>query len=161
MVQRQSSGGAGGEAAVVLAALAFAGLMFVVGIVVGRATKHTGGAGRTAAPAASSAAETTTSATTTGTTTAGTTTGGMTSTAAPANAAGKKVFTANCAGCHTLADAGTNGNVGPNLDQAHPPRQLVLNRVTNGKDGMPSFKGQLSPTEIQAVAQYVSQAAGG
>jgi cytochrome c2 len=32
--------------------------------------------------------------------------------------AGKTVFKANCGGCHTLADAGTTGNVGPTLDAA-------------------------------------------
>ena len=31
---------------------------------------------------------------------------------------GKKLFVQACGGCHTLADAGTNGNVGPNLDDA-------------------------------------------
>jgi cbb3-type cytochrome c oxidase subunit III len=73
---------------------------------------------------------------------------------------GKGIFTANCAGCHTLADAGTSGTVGPNLDQAKPPKALVVDRVTNGKGGMPPFKGALSPAEIQAVADYVSSAAG-
>jgi mono/diheme cytochrome c family protein len=32
-------------------------------------------------------------------------------------AKGKQVFAA-CGGCHTLADAGTKGNIGPNLDDA-------------------------------------------
>jgi hypothetical protein len=35
---------------------------------------------------------------------------------------GKKVFTSNCGGCHTLAAAGTNGSVGPNLDDLKPER---------------------------------------
>ena len=75
---------------------------------------------------------------------------------------GKQVFaSAGCTGCHTLADAGSNGNVGPNLDDAKPPKALVLARVTNGQGGMPSFKGQLSDAEIQAVAEYVSSVAGG
>ena len=39
---------------------------------------------------------------------------------------GKEIFTANCGGCHTLADAGTTGTVGPNLDQAKPPKSLVV-----------------------------------
>ena len=74
---------------------------------------------------------------------------------------GKQVFTsAGCSGCHTLADAGSNGNVGPNLDDAKPPKALVVERVTNGMGAMPSFKGQLSEAEIQAVADYVSSAAG-
>ena len=74
---------------------------------------------------------------------------------------GKQVFaSAGCTGCHTLADAGSNGNVGPNLDDAKPPKALVVDRVTNGQGAMPSFKGQLSEAEIQAVADYVSSAAG-
>jgi mono/diheme cytochrome c family protein len=74
---------------------------------------------------------------------------------------GKQVFqTAGCANCHTLADAGSTGNVGPNLDQARPPKSLVLMRVTNGMGAMPSFKGTLSPEQIKAVADYVSSVAG-
>lgn len=76
-------------------------------------------------------------------------------------AAGKGVFaSAGCVGCHTLADAGSNGNVGPNLDEAKPPYDLVVMRVTNGKGVMPSFKGQLSDQQIQDVATYVSSVAG-
>jgi mono/diheme cytochrome c family protein len=76
-------------------------------------------------------------------------------------AAGKQVFdTAGCTSCHTLADAGASGTVGPNLDQAKPPASLVVDRVTNGKGVMPSFKGQLSEQQIQDVAAYVSSAAG-
>jgi len=73
---------------------------------------------------------------------------------------GKDIFTANCGSCHTLADAGTAGTVGPNLDDAKPPRALVVERVTNGKSPMPSFKGTLTDAQIQAVADYVSSAAG-
>jgi len=73
---------------------------------------------------------------------------------------GKSIFQANCASCHTLADAGTTGQVGPNLDDARPPKDLVVDRVTNGQGGMPSFKGSLDEQQIQAVADYVSSAAG-
>jgi mono/diheme cytochrome c family protein len=73
---------------------------------------------------------------------------------------GKSIFTATCGGCHTLADAGTTGTVGPNLDQAKPPKSLVINRVTNGKGQMPSFKDSLDRAQIEAVAEYVSTAAG-
>ena len=31
---------------------------------------------------------------------------------------GQQLFTQNCAACHTLAAAGTNGTIGPNLDNA-------------------------------------------
>jgi mono/diheme cytochrome c family protein len=76
-------------------------------------------------------------------------------------AAGKEVFaSAGCTGCHTLADAGATGNVGPNLDEAKPSHELVVDRVTNGAGPMPSFKGQLSETQIQDVAAYVSSVAG-
>jgi len=73
---------------------------------------------------------------------------------------GKSIFTANCGSCHTLADAGTNGKVGPNLDDAKPPKELVIQRVTNGQGVMPSFKDSLDEQQIQAVADYVSSAAG-
>jgi mono/diheme cytochrome c family protein len=75
--------------------------------------------------------------------------------------AGKAVFaSAGCGGCHALAAAGTNGAVGPNLDRAKPAYALVLARVTKGKGGMPSFKGQLTPRQIQDVAAYVANSAG-
>jgi mono/diheme cytochrome c family protein len=76
-------------------------------------------------------------------------------------AAGKKVFaSAGCGACHTLADAGTNGNVGPNLDDLKPNVQTVSKQVVNGGSGMPPFKGQLTPQQIEAVAKYVAGVAG-
>jgi uncharacterized membrane protein len=77
------------------------------------------------------------------------------------NAAGRQVFaTAGCESCHTLAEAGAQGAVGPNLDQAKPSRELVVQFVTNGQGGMPSFSGRLSTQEIADVADYVSGVAG-
>jgi sulfite dehydrogenase len=77
-------------------------------------------------------------------------------------AAGKAVFdSAGCAGCHTLADAGASGAVGQNLDDAQPPHELVIDRVTNGAGAMPSFADQLSEQQIQDVAAYVVQATSG
>src|SRR5215208_2302026 len=71
-------------------------------------------------------------------------------------AAGKKIFaSAGCTGCHTLEAAGSSGNVGPNLDQAKPDRDLIHERVTNGKGPMPPFKGQLSERQIADVAEFV------
>jgi mono/diheme cytochrome c family protein len=96
--------------------------------------------------------------TTTETTTTPTTTGGGGSDLV---AQGKSVFEkAGCASCHTLKDAGATGTVGPNLDEAKPSKDLVVERVTNGKPPMPAFKGQLSDQEIDAVATYVSTVAG-
>jgi mono/diheme cytochrome c family protein len=76
-------------------------------------------------------------------------------------AAGKSVFeSAGCATCHTLADAGASGTVGPDLDEAKPDATLVVDRVTNGQGAMPSFKDQLSEQQIADVAAYVSSVAG-
>jgi cytochrome c6 len=76
--------------------------------------------------------------------------------------AGKKVFlSAGCSGCHTLQDAGSTGNVGPNLDQAHPGLSLAVERVTKGAGAMPSFKGQLSDKQIADVTAYVVKSTGG
>ena len=75
--------------------------------------------------------------------------------------AGKSVYaSAGCGGCHTLSDAGSNGTVGPNLDDAKPSFQLAVERVTLGKSPMPAFKGQLKDQQIADVAQYVSTVAG-
>ena len=78
-------------------------------------------------------------------------------------AAGKDIFlnVAGCGSCHTLADAGTTGAVGPNLDDAQPDHDLVVDRVTNGAGVMPSFQGTLSEQQIQDVAAYVVQATSG
>ena len=78
----------------------------------------------------------------------------------PAPTDGKSIFVANCGSCHTLADAGTAGAIGPNLDQAKPSKELVVDRVTNGMGAMPSFKDSLDAGQIQAVAEYVSSTAG-
>jgi mono/diheme cytochrome c family protein len=76
-------------------------------------------------------------------------------------AAGEEVFaSAGCGSCHTLADAGASGTIGPNLDDAKPSFELAVERVTNGQGVMPSFADQLSGEQIRDVAAYVSQAAG-
>lgn len=75
---------------------------------------------------------------------------------------GKSLFASSgCGGCHTLADAGSSGTVGPNLDEAKPTKELAVDRVTNGRGGMPAFGGDLTDAQIDAVASYVSDSAGG
>jgi mono/diheme cytochrome c family protein len=76
--------------------------------------------------------------------------------------AGKAIFTgaSGCTGCHTLADAGSSGTVGPNLDDAKPSFDLAFDRVTNGQGGMPSFKTSLTDQQRADVAAYVSSVAG-
>jgi mono/diheme cytochrome c family protein len=75
--------------------------------------------------------------------------------------AGKVIFQTNCGSCHTLADAGTTGTIGPNLDDAQPDEALVVERVTNGMGVMPPFEGVLTEQQITDVAAYVSAVAGG
>jgi len=75
-------------------------------------------------------------------------------------AAGEGTFDTTCSSCHTLAAAGTNGNVGPNLDELEPSDSLVEKQVTNGGGGMPAFGGSLSKEEIKNVAEFVSHWAG-
>lgn len=77
-------------------------------------------------------------------------------------AAGAEVFaSAGCGTCHTLADAGSSGTIGPSLDDSKPSFDLVVDRVTNGRGAMPPFAGQLSEEQIQDVAAYVVQATSG
>jgi mono/diheme cytochrome c family protein len=67
----------------------------------------------------------------------------------------KALFTSNCAGCHTFAAAGTNGKVGPNLDQISLTADRIAEQIRNGGGGMPPFQGQLTDQQIQALAKYV------
>ena len=82
---------------------------------------------------------------------------------------GQKLFQAKCSGCHTLAAAGTNGSVGPNLDDAfRADRQqgfkqstienVVLVQIRQPAPPMPKnlVKGQ----DAQDVAAYVAAVAG-
>ena len=70
---------------------------------------------------------------------------------------GAAVFSdAACGSCHTLEAAGSTGSVGPNLDDASPSFDEVVQKVKSGGGGMPSFEGQLSEQEIRDVASFVS-----
>ena len=71
---------------------------------------------------------------------------------------GKEVFLnqGTCATCHTLADAQSDGMIGPNLNEIRPMKDQVLSSVTRGIGVMPAFEGILSSEEIEAVSHYVS-----
>jgi mono/diheme cytochrome c family protein len=107
-------------------------------------------------PAASTPA-TTSSSTTTGTASTGstTTTGGGTPAYPPS---AKAKFAATCGGCHTLANAGTHGTVGPNLDGLKPNLATVEHQIANGGGVMPA--GLLKGQDLKDVAEYVSSVAG-
>jgi len=83
---------------------------------------------------------------------------------------GKDLFVTNCGACHTLAKAGTDGVIGPNLDELLAPpsasapnpstiKPRVLSAINNGVGGrMP--KGVVSGAQADQVATFVSQVAG-
>jgi sulfite dehydrogenase len=76
-------------------------------------------------------------------------------------AIGKKLFSGAvppCGICHTLKDAGSEGAIGPILDELKPNQLRVINALNNGIGAMPSFKEKLSPEDIKAIAIYVSKA---
>ncbi|MEP6608691.1 MAG: cytochrome c [Burkholderiaceae bacterium] len=64
-----------------------------------------------------------------------------------------------CAVCHTLADAGASGAVGPSLDELKPDADRVLKAVKAGFGQMPAFP-QLSDEQLQTLARYVARASG-
>ena len=62
---------------------------------------------------------------------------------------------AQCGACHTLNAAGSDGQIGPNLDALKPLEATTINAVTNGIGVMPSWDNILTKDEIEAVAYYV------
>lgn len=77
---------------------------------------------------------------------------------------GKKLFTQNavppCAVCHTLKHAGTDGAIGPVLDEVKPDAARVERALRNGIGQMPSFSTSLTEEQIKLLAKYVSEVAG-
>jgi mono/diheme cytochrome c family protein len=93
--------------------------------------------------------------------------------AGAADAEGMPVFVeAGCGGCHTLADAGSTGQIGPELDQVLPGQsadQVKTSIVDPGAkisegfaDGtMPAnYAEQFTDAELDALAAYLSAVAG-
>ena len=72
---------------------------------------------------------------------------------------GKEIFLekGNCAQCHALSDAGSNADIGPNLNLIKPDLGRVVMAVTNGIGVMPAYEGILTSEEIEAVSFYVSE----
>ena len=59
---------------------------------------------------------------------------------------GKDIFVnkAVCSTCHILNDAGSDGQIGPNLNVIRPNKMTVINVVTNGIGVMPGYEDQLT-----------------
>lgn len=79
-------------------------------------------------------------------------------------ALGKMLFTAGavpaCALCHTLKDAGSEGAIGPVLDDLKPSASRVSKALYDGLGAMPSFRATLTEAQIEALSFYVSRASG-
>jgi len=127
----------------------------------GEITIGQGTTAETVNPSTAGGGETTTagSTETTGETseTGETTTGGGSSGADVA--AGKTSFVATCGACHSLKDAGTSGNVGPDLDSLAPlSEETVAKQIENGGGAMPAKL--LTGQDAANVAAYVASVAG-
>jgi mono/diheme cytochrome c family protein len=82
-------------------------------------------------------------------------------------------FATNCGGCHTLAQAGTTGTTGPNLDDALKgmSAQQISQSISDPNatiaagyppNVMPQNFGQtLTPPQLQQLVAYLQQATGG
>jgi len=89
---------------------------------------------------------------------------------------GKELFTQKCGSCHTLAAAGTKGQIGPNLDDAFAESrksglgQSTIVQVVRGQIAYPIVKTSTGapgmPADIvegqdaEDVASYVASVAG-
>ena len=62
---------------------------------------------------------------------------------------------AQCGVCHSLQAAGSEGQIGPNLDMLKPQMEQIILAVTNGIGVMQPWEGILTKEEIEAVAYYV------
>jgi mono/diheme cytochrome c family protein len=92
---------------------------------------------------------------------------------------GEQIFTAaGCAGCHTFSPAGSNGTIGPNLNELKTQAgKLVPGKsaeeyvresiedpgaylVKGFPNAMPPFKGRLTDEQINALIDYLLQKGG-
>jgi mono/diheme cytochrome c family protein len=92
---------------------------------------------------------------------------------------GEQIFTAaGCAGCHTFTPAGSNGTIGPNLndlksaaakfEKGKPPEEYVRESILKPdafvvpgfSNSMPSFDGRLTDQQVQALIDYLLKSGG-
>ena len=85
---------------------------------------------------------------------------------------GKELFTQQCGSCHTLADAETLGEVGPNLDEAlqGADADFIMESIVDPsadiaagyEDVMPANFGELfTEPQLDGLVEYLLQATGG
>jgi mono/diheme cytochrome c family protein len=87
------------------------------------------------------------------------------------NYQGAQIFSENCAGCHTLSYAGTQGSAtkihsrerkdGPNFDQRKEKKEDVLYAIRNGGfSSSPMPQNIVTGDEAEKVADFVSKYSG-
>jgi mono/diheme cytochrome c family protein len=75
---------------------------------------------------------------------------------------GRELFGERCRNCHTLKAANAVAQVGPNLDNLRPPKNLVLDAIHNGRA---RGNGQMAADLVEGqdaddVAAFVAKAVG-
>jgi mono/diheme cytochrome c family protein len=75
---------------------------------------------------------------------------------------GRELFGQRCSNCHTLKAANAVAQVGPNLDNLRPPKNLVLDAIHNGRA---RGNGQMAADLVEGqdaddVAAFVAKAVG-
>jgi mono/diheme cytochrome c family protein len=75
---------------------------------------------------------------------------------------GRELFGQRCRNCHTLKAANAVAQVGPNLDNLRPPKNLVLDAIHNGRA---RGNGQMAADLVEGqdaddVAAFVAKAVG-
>jgi mono/diheme cytochrome c family protein len=98
--------------------------------------------------------------------------GSMEESLSASDEAARDMFVTNCGSCHTLAAAGTDGVVGPNLDDRLAPagpaegdaidgtRDRVLSAIETGLGNGRMPAGILQGEQAVQVSQYVAEVAG-
>ena len=94
----------------------------------------------------------------------------------PGDVDGKSLFSSiepKCSDCHTLADAGATGTIGPNLDEslkgkdADYIRAAIVEPDRDIAEGFgpgimpPTYGDTLDPTEVDALVEYLEKVANG
>jgi cbb3-type cytochrome c oxidase subunit III len=84
--------------------------------------------------------------------------------AAVSTAVGQSIFSQRCSSCHGADGKGGGGGVFPalagNADVIAPDPGKIISTIENGRNIMPSWRGQLSAADIAAVVTYLRSAWG-
>lgn len=75
---------------------------------------------------------------------------------------GRRLFGERCRNCHSLKASNAVAQVGPNLDNLRPPKNLVLDAIENGRArGNGNMAADLvEGKDAEDVASYVAKAVG-